>query len=143
MRVMKLSDVMWVQAGYGNTRRVMPFILNNNILCSLADDKLFQIEETKSMFDNIYEICQSEYGYSTVVMGNGSTKDIPRLDNSKEVPTVMNFRLPSIFTAVHKKEYAATKDITVNASEVKALSKNLTKQLAKSMENLALKEREM
>ena len=69
--------------------------------------------------------------------------ETPEIINSKEVPTVMNFKLPSIFNAVHKKEYAATKDITVNANEVKALSKNLTKQLSKSLENLALKEREM
>ena len=113
---MKLSEVMWVQAGFGSSRKVMPFVVNKNIICSLSDDRLFQVEENKSMFDNLYEICQNEYGFSTVVMGGG---------------------------AVHKKEYVATRDITVNASEVKALSKNLTKQLAKSIELANNKEREM
>lgn len=140
---MKLSEVMWVQAGFGSSRKVMPFVVNKNIICSLSDDRLFQVEENKSMFDNLYEICQNEYGFSTVVMGGGATKDIPRLDASKEIPTILNFRLPAIFTAVHKKEYVATRDITVNASEVKALSKNLTKQLAKSIELANNKEREM
>ena len=139
---MKLSNIMWVQAGFGKSRRVMPFALNNNIIMSISDDKLFQVDKEKSLFDNIYEICQNDYGYSTVIMGDGSNRNIPRVDTSKENPTILNFKLPAIFTAVHKKEYVATKDITVNTQEVKALSKNLTKQLAKSLENIKSAERE-
>ena len=139
---MKLSEVMWVQAGFGNSRRVMPFMVKKDVIFSMADDRLFQVDSKKSIFDNLYEICQNDYGYTTVVMGD-STKSIPRLDASKEVPTILNFRLPSIFNAVHKKEYIAEKDMTVKPSEVKALSKFLTKQLAKSLENAGKAEREL
>lgn len=139
---MKLSEVMWVQAGFGNSRRVMPFMVKKDVIFSMADDRLFQVDSKKSMFDNLYEICQNDYGYTTVVMGENTTS-IPRLDASKEVPTILNFRLPSIFTAVHKKEYVAEKDMTVKPSEVKALSKFLTKQLAKSLENAGKAEREL
>ena len=32
---MKLSEVVWVQAGFGNARRVMPFVLNGNIFTDI------------------------------------------------------------------------------------------------------------
>lgn len=138
---MKLSEVMWVQAGFGNSRKVMPFVVNKNIICNLSDDRLFQLEERKSMFNNLYEICQNEYGFSTVIMGSGKTDEIPKLDTSKGLPTIMSFRLPAIFTAAHKKEYVETRDMTVKPSEVKALSKYFTKQLERQIQN-AGRERE-
>lgn len=130
---MKLSEVMWVQAGYGSSRRVMPFVLKGDVICSVVDDKLFQLHTNKSMFDNIYELCQNEYKYSTVVMGDGSKMGIPSLDCSKEEPKIMGYKLPTLFVLRHKQEYKTQKDMTVSESEVKALAKYFNRQLAKSL----------
>lgn len=133
---MKLSEVMWVQAGYGSSRRVMPFVLKGDIICSVADDKLFQLHSNKSMFDNIYELCQNEYKYSTVVMGDGSRKGIPCLDTTKEdEPRIMGFKLPTLFVLKHKQEYKTKKDMNVSESELKALAKHFNRQLSKSLQN--------
>lgn len=142
---MKLSDIMWIEAGYGTSRRVMPFVLNNNIICSLSDDKLFQLDSSKSVYDNLYEICQNEYKYSTVVIKEDSKGNISRLNTANpENPTILNFGLPKLFALAHKHEYKTNNDMTVSNDEVKKLSNYFTKQLTKSLEKAtAAQERTM
>ena len=116
---MKLSNIMWVQAGHGMARKLMPFVLKNEIIISLSDDRLFQLDSTKSVFDNIYEICQTEYGASTVIMGKGTTSDIPRLDTSiKAQPKILGVKLPVLFVLSHRNEYKKTGDMTISPCNI-------------------------
>ncbi|MBQ8845224.1 MAG: hypothetical protein IJ008_04355 [Clostridia bacterium] len=139
---MKLSDIMWIEAGYGKSRRVMPFYLDNNIICSLADDRLFQLDSTKSLYDNLYEICQHEYNYSTVIINKDASGKISRLNTTNpNEPTILNFGLPKLFTLMHKQEYKEKKDMTVSKDEAKKLSNYFTKKLGKALNNAATAER--
>lgn len=132
---MKLSNIMWVQAGHGMARKLMPFVIKNEIIISLSDDRLFQLDSSKSIFDNIYEICQTEYGASTVIMGKGTTNDIPHLDTSiKSQPKILGVKLPVLLVLTHRNEYKSTGDMTVSNNEVKALTKHISKQLSKPLE---------
>lgn len=125
----KLSNIMWLEAGRGSARRVMPFALKGDILCNLSDDRLFQHHPEKSMYDNLYELCQNEYHYSTVIINNPV-----RLDTTNpQQPKILQVDLPKLFMLMHKKEYLATKDISVNEAEIKRLAKYISKEKAKQL----------
>lgn len=132
---MKLSEVMWVQAGVGNSRKVMPFVVKGNLICSLSDDKLFQINSKNSMFDNLYEICQREYNCPTVIINNDGSDKVEKLDvTDKTTPTILNCKLPKLFAVRHIKEYMDSDDMTVSELEVKTLAKHFTKKIKKELE---------
>ena len=138
---MKLSEIMWVQGGYGSARRVMPFVLKGDLLYSLADDKIFQYDSKKSMFDNLYDICQTDYKYSTVIIGTSASVESSCLDVSNpEEPKVLGYKLPATFALAHKREYKTENDITVKEFEVKALAKHYTKQVRNSLNNFSARE---
>lgn len=133
----KLSEIIWIEAGFGSYRRVMPFVLKENIIYSLADDKLFQLDETKNMYDNLYEICQNEYRYPTVVIDTDSRSIMPHLDiSNKNEPKILNIKLPMLFMLKHKKEYLSEFDMVVSDKEVKKLAKYLTKEKANQLKNI-------
>ena len=135
----KLSKIMWVQAGYGNCRRVMPFVLKENLIISLADDKLFQYTSNKTMYDQLYEICQNEYKYSTVVIHSNSSILIPHLDiSNRQEPKILNIKLPKILMLKHKKEYSDYFYITLSNREIKLLAKYLTKENSKNIQKAVL-----
>lgn len=135
----KLSDIMWIEAGFGRSRRVMPFVLKENIICSLADDKLFQLDEAKSIYDNLYEICQNEYKFPTVVIATESRTVMPHLDTTnKSEPKILNIKLPKLFMIKHKKEYMSKCDITVNDHEIKKLANYFTKEKANQINNFSV-----
>ena len=90
----KLSEIMWIQAGFGNCRRVMPCVLNDDIFLSISDDKLYQLDETKSVYDNLYEICQQEYKYSTVIINENGSYKPERVDVTvKNAPKILKIKL--------------------------------------------------
>ena len=133
--MVKLSEVMWVQAGFGKARRVMPFVLENEIIRSLSDDRLFQLDNSKSMFDNLYGICQESYGCSTVIMGVGPSTEVPYMDTTnKAEPTILNVKLPKVLNLFHKKEYEEHGDMFLNNAEVQMLSGYLTRRVVKEAE---------
>ena len=130
----KLSEIMWVQAGFGNCRKVMPFVLNDGILFSINDKMLYQLDDTKSLFDNLYEICQHEYNYSTVIINEDGTMKPAKFDTAvKSEPKILKIKLPKLFIFKHKKDYLANNDIVVTDAEVQYLSKYLTNEKQKQI----------
>jgi len=126
----KLSEIKWVQSGFGNSRVVNAFVVKGDIIENLLDNRLFQLNNTISLHDNLWEICQQEYNHPTVVMGLGNT-----FNNNQNLPKEVQVKLPKLFILRHKKELVETSDITLTDVEVKKLAKYLTKELRKNLQN--------
>lgn len=132
----KLSEINWVQSGFGNSRVVNAFVIKNNLIENLSDDRLFQLNKNISLHDNLWEICQKEYNHPTVVMGLGNTSN-----NNQNLPKEVKVKLPKMLILKHKKELLETSDMHLTNVEVKKLAKYLTKETQKALANASSLER--